>query len=117
MMCHQPCMPKPCPVFQSILSALPCLQFSLKVVMKEQLISGIPSIPIDQRAIIDFIIMSRAQAVVGHPFSTFSMYLRSYRKLVLGLPDASFHMIDTGGMMDAMNKGQAAQNRIVFDLV
>ena len=68
--------------------------------------------PVDQQAIIDYLVMLQADSVVGHPFSTFSLFLKAERA-----ERTSFVMIDAGGLMASLNPTQHAQNEACFDIV
>lgn len=49
----------------------------------------------EQRALIDFLVLARAQRFVGFGSSTFSYYLREYRALHYGLPHSTSLLLNT----------------------
>ena len=76
---------------------------------------GLAAHPVDQQAIIDYLVMLQADIVVGHPFSTFSLFLKAERIVKHGR--SAFVMIDKGGLMASLNPAQNAQNEACFDIV
>ena len=71
--------------------------------------------PVDQQAIIDYLVMLHADGVVGHPFSTFSLFLKAERSV--RHQRGAFFLIDAGGLMASLNPTQHAQNVACFDIV